>query len=87
MGFTPMPGISGMSLAEIDVPAMFIGRSCADLDLRNRFGVTLLLVKRQKINDSGISNTVPNAAYVFKSDDLLLLMGSPEVLIQLQDMI
>ncbi len=81
-----MPGISGLSLAEIDVPAMFIGSSCAELNLRNRFGVTLLLVKRQKVNDSQISSTVPDATYVFESDDVLLLMGKPGKLIQIQDM-
>ena len=85
-GFTPMPGISGLSLAEIEVPAMFIGRSCGDLDLRNRFGVTLLLVKRQKAIDSQISSTVPDASYIFESDDILLVMGNPGKLIQLQDM-
>ncbi len=85
-GFTPMPGISGLSLAEIEVPAMFIGRSCRDLDLRNRFGVTLLLVKRQKANDSQISSTVPDASYIFESGDTLLVMGNPGKLVQLQDM-
>ena len=85
-GFTPMPGISDLSLAEIEVPAMFIGYSCAELNLRNRFGVTLLLVKRQKVNDDQISRTVPDASYVFESDDVMLVMGKPSKLIQLQDM-
>ncbi len=85
-GFTPMPGISGLSLAEIEVPAMFIGCSCSELNLRNRFGVTLLLVKRQKVNDSQISSRVPDASYVFESDDVMLVMGNPTKLIQLQDM-
>jgi len=43
-------------------------------------------VKRQKAIDSHISSTVPDASYIFESDDTLLVMGNPGKLIQLQDM-
>ena len=42
-----LPGVRGMSMAEIPVPASFFGRTLGSLDIRNRFGVSLLLIKRK----------------------------------------
>ncbi len=84
--FSPMPGVTGLSLAEVPVPAMFIGCSCAELDLRNRYGVTLLLVKQQDPEGSQISGKVPDAKYVFSSEDIMLVMGSSSSLSRLKDM-
>ncbi len=83
---TPLPGVSGLSMAEIPVPSSFIKHSCADLDLRNQYGVTVLLIKQQGEEDQHILSRVPNASYEFASNDSLLVMGSPENLSRLQDM-
>ncbi len=84
--FTPMPGVAGLSLAEIHVPASFTGHSCRDLDLRNRFGVTVLLVKSVQEGEDRIQGRVPDADYVFAPDDMMLAMGNPDDLRVLRNM-
>ncbi|MCB1185250.1 chloride channel protein [bacterium] len=75
--FTPLPGAAGLSLAEVPVPANFVGRSCAELDLRNRYGVTVLLIKKVQGHEAEIDGRVPDAGYRFAEDDVMLAMGSP----------
>ena len=85
--FAPMPGVAGMSMAEVAVPAVFIGRSCAELDLRNNYGVTVLLIKQQREGALQIVGKVPDGNYEFVSDDRMLVMGSPSDLRRIQDMV
>jgi CIC family chloride channel protein len=85
--FTPMPGVAGLSLAEIPVPAAFTGRNCAELDLRNTYGVTVLLIKQKREGDPEIVSRVPDAHYEFIDNDQMLVMGSPSDLRRIQEMI
>ena len=85
--FTPMPGVAGLSLAEVAVPAAFIGHNCAGLDLRNRYGVTVLLIKQHFAGDPQIVGRVPDGQYEFGDDDRMLVMGSPADLRRIQDMV
>jgi CIC family chloride channel protein len=85
--FTPMPGVSGMSLAEVPVPAAFRNRSCAELDLRNSYGVTVLLVKKKRAGGAEIVGRVPDGRYEFGEDEMMLVMGSPADLRRIQDMV
>jgi len=85
--FMPMPGVAGMSMAEVAVPAAFIGRSCAKLDLRNNYGVTVLLIKQQREGALQIVGKVPDGNYEFVSDDQMLIMGSPSDLRRIQEMV
>ncbi|PJA74509.1 chloride channel protein [bacterium CG_4_9_14_3_um_filter_65_15] len=85
--FTPMPGAAGMSLVEIPVPSCFVGHSCADLELRNQYGVTVLLVRGgsgERADEPGHS---PDARYVFSSGDIMLAMGEADSLHKLQNLI
>ena len=82
-----MPGVSGVSLAEISVPSSFIGRSCADLDLRNSYGVTVLLVKGGSGGEQKMAGKAPDARYVFTSEDVFLAMGSPASLNKLRGLL
>ena len=74
-------------MAEVPVPAAFVGRNCASLDLRNRYGVTVLLVKQKLAGDSKIVGQVPDAKFEFGDDDQMLVMGSPSDLRHIQDMV
>jgi len=85
--FSPMPGVAGMSMAEVAVPAVFIGRSCVDLDLRNSYGVTVLLVKQKREGNLQIVGKVPDGNYRFETDDRMLVMGSPSDLRRIQEMV
>jgi CBS domain-containing protein len=83
--FIAMPGVAGPSLARIPVPALFAGHTCAEIDLRNRYGVTLLLVKEQGAGEDQIAGRVPDATYKFAGDDVMLVIGSPGDWESLQD--
>jgi len=83
---TAMPGVAGLSLSEIPVPASFVGRSCAELDLRNNYGVTVLLVKQKHEGKTQIDGHVPDARYRFTSEDIMLVMGTTDGLRHLQGM-
>lgn len=84
---SPIPGVANMALAEIPVPASFTGRTCGDLDLRNRFGVTLIMVRQQTEGGHEIVNQIPDAAFEFEDGDVLLAVGTPDRLKALQNLL
>jgi len=73
-----LPGARGMSMAEIPAPASFFGRSLGSIDIRNRFGVTLLLIKRKRDKGEHIVDELPSAAYEFQEGDVMLVLGSED---------
>jgi len=79
-----VPGIRSVSMAEIPVPAGFFGQSLASVDIRKRFGVTVLLIKRRSGGDEQISDQLPDAEYVFREGDVMLVMGSEDRLQRLE---
>ena len=62
-------------IAEIEVPAWMVGRELGKLDLRSRHGVSVFVVKEHKDNKEPEFVT-PNAAYVFRKGDTILISGS-----------
>jgi CIC family chloride channel protein len=79
-----LPGVSGVSMAEISVPPSFFGRSLASMDIRRRFGVTVLLIKRKSGIDEQIVEQLPDAEYVFQEGDVMLVMGAEDRLQRLE---
>jgi CIC family chloride channel protein len=73
-----LPGVRGMSMAEVPVPASFFGRSLGSLDIRNRFGVSLLLIKRTGDDGEQIIDELPDANSVFQEGDVMLVLGSED---------
>jgi K+/H+ antiporter YhaU regulatory subunit KhtT len=71
-----LPGIRGVSLAEVPVPESFFGKSIGSLDIRNRFGVSLLLIKRRSPNGEEIIEELPSAHSVFQEGDVMLVLGN-----------
>jgi len=71
-----LPGVRGMSMAEVPVPASFFGRSLGSLDIRNRFGVSLLLIKRRGDDGEQIIDELPDADSVFQEGDVMLVLGN-----------
>ncbi len=63
----------GISITEIRVPKTMIGETLLESDLRRRYGVTLLVVKRGKT-----LVVLPATDYVFQEDDLLVVIGTNE---------
>ena len=73
----------GHSLVELQAPRRFHGNSLGNIDLRKRFGVTLVAVKRRSPakNENGYKETIndlPGADYIIRPDDILVLVGPDE---------
>jgi hypothetical protein len=71
-----IPGAKEVGLAEIPVPAQFDGRTLAELGIRSRFGVSLVLVKQRLEDGTETINTVPGGETVLHAGDLMLAMGT-----------
>jgi predicted transcriptional regulator len=71
-----LPGVHGMSLAEVPAPASFLGKSLVSLDIRRRFGVNVLLIKRKGGEGERIVDELPSADFVFQQGDVMLVLGS-----------
>ena len=72
------------SIVEIPAPAEFIGKSLKQLELRPRYGLTLIAVKRRPDNSDGeVTNVAPSADEVIGAGDVLSLLGANERLAQL----
>lgn len=71
----------GYSLTELHVPRSLVGSTLVETDLRNKFGVTVLLVKR------GHTLTVsPKPDYMFHNDDVLVIIGSDTEISRLHEL-
>lgn len=67
----------GLFFLEIDIPATFVGKNIKKLDVRNKYGVDIILVKKQA-NGKPSPPRKPDATYAFESDDSLLILGEKE---------
>jgi trk system potassium uptake protein TrkA len=66
---------NGLYLLEIDTPGAFVGKAIRDLDVRNRYGVDIVLITQRKPNQKLITK-IPKAGYVFQAEDHLLILGA-----------
>ena len=73
-----LPGVRGMSMAEVPAPASFFGRSLGSLDIRKNFGVSLLLIRRQSDDGEQIVDELPDADSVFQEGDVMLVLGNED---------
>ena len=68
-----IPFAPGYSIFEIKAPRRITGKTLKELDLRRRYGITVLVIKR---GDKVIVN--PSATDRIEPDDVLLVLGSGE---------
>jgi CIC family chloride channel protein len=80
----PLSILDGTSMAEVRVPPAFLGRSLGSLDIRNRYAVTVLLIKARLESGEEVVKDVANADYVFQRGDVMLVMGSEQQLHRLE---
>ncbi len=76
--------VEDTAVAEIPVPAQFIGRSIRDLDIRKNFGVSVLMIKQSTAGGQEKLQTTPTADYTFRRGDVMLVMGPNEELRRLK---
>lgn len=60
------------SIMEIKPPSSWLGKSLEELNIRNHYGVTVVAVKEEEINDININ---PKPGYIFKNSDIILVLG------------
>jgi trk system potassium uptake protein TrkA len=63
-----------MSVAEIRVDKRVEGKTLQELDLRKRFGVTVLMIKEK----NGAAQLITSPKIVFKKDDIIIVAGKQE---------
>ncbi len=69
-----------VSIVEIPAPKAVIGKNLIDLNLRNKYGVTIISIKNSK--NEIISP--PDVDYKFQKDDVLTLIGTNRLLKKLR---
>jgi CIC family chloride channel protein len=75
---TSVPGIPGLRMAEIKVPYRHAGRTISELDVRRKYGLTILLVRQRGDGGDKMVEAVPTGDTTLQLDDLLLVMGTFE---------
>ena len=71
------------SIVELIPPKQFIGKSLREVDVRAKFGVNVIAVKRKipsasKKEEEEIVNVSPKAEDIIKKGDILIVLGSNE---------
>lgn len=76
------------SIVEIPAPQMFVGRTLKQLELRPKYGLTLIAVKRRPDPEGAeITNIAPSADEVIRHGDVLSLLGNNDRLSALDAML
>ncbi len=73
----------GHSLVELQAPKRFHGNSLGEINMRKKYGVTLVAVKKRvsSDNENGFEeriNDLPGADYIILPEDILVLVGPDE---------
>ena len=76
----------GYSVAEVAVPAALAGKSLAEGNVRQAYGITVLSVRRVSGDESRPRETIiPTGSEVLRADDRLVVFGSDKDLAPLAD--
>ena len=72
--------MDGYSIMEIEAPHHFAGKMLNELDLRNRFGVNVLAIKRStgKGRAGDLQVWVPDRGDSIRDGDVLVLLGQTD---------
>jgi trk system potassium uptake protein TrkA len=67
------------SIVEVPAPELFVDRTLKQLELRPKYGLTLIAIKRRAAPGSAeVTNISPSADEVIRGGDVLSLLGSNE---------
>jgi CIC family chloride channel protein len=70
--------INGQVMSEIEIPDEFINKTLRELNVRNRFGVEVVLIKQKSKKDEEEKDIViPDPDYRFQPGDSILILGTP----------
>jgi K+/H+ antiporter YhaU regulatory subunit KhtT len=68
----------GYTLMEIEPPDGFIGKTLRQLNIRARYGIEVILIRKPFSDDESIPNrpgAIPTPDYIIQAEDKLLVMG------------
>lgn len=77
--------IEGYSVAELEVPQMFHDKALKDLELRKKYGVNLIAIKR-KVGERITVDPVPPPTEVIQPGDVIAVAGADDALARLLDL-
>ena len=63
------------SIARIESPPEFVGKRLFDLDMRKRYGINVVAIKKKKNKDEEIDN-IPSPDYRIEEGDILVVIAS-----------
>jgi CIC family chloride channel protein len=69
-----IPFLQGHAMAEIHVPLSFVGKTLKELQIRSKYGVNILMIKRRE-EPNKIIEIIPRPDEVIKMGDMLIAMG------------
>ena len=72
------------SIVEIIAPPSWVNHSLKDLDLRNRFGINVLGIRKRPKEHLSIS---PDASYKIEQSDILLVIADNELFKKFDDIV
>jgi trk system potassium uptake protein TrkA len=75
------------SIIELPAPDAFVGRTLKQLELRPRYGLTLIAIKRPGAHGRVVTNIAPSADEKILHGDVLALLGGNEKLNQLDQLL
>jgi CIC family chloride channel protein len=78
-----VPGAQDTVMGQMPIPAQFVGRSIAELRIRQDFGASVLMVKHTGDDGGEELTTTPAADYVFRPGDVMLVIGPTSQIRQL----
>jgi trk system potassium uptake protein len=70
------------NLAEIVLPERFVGQNLRELDMRNRYELSVMAIRR---GDQVIAN--PGASETLKAGDVLVVIGTPDAIRRIANMV
>ena len=81
-----LPLMPGYSIIEIKTPPEFVGRSLAELSLRNKLNVQLIGIEKPGNGRKNV-NIMPRAEDVLDKGDLLIILGADRDLDRIKEIV
>lgn len=75
-----LPAASDTVVAEVPAPPQFIGRTIRELNIRQNFGVSILMIKHISPEGEERLTTILEPDYAFQPGDVMLVLGPNEEL-------
>jgi hypothetical protein len=69
------PTVEDAVVAEVPAPGSFVGRSIQDLNIRQDFGCSILMIKRRTKKGGEKLDAAPAPDYIFQDGDVMLVLG------------